>query len=248
LYYFIEPMHEEDIEPVQAVDAVCFNIPCSAATYRRELRNAAMYRYVVARASQSYPPPRENGTDGGRRKSRGLQSLLSRFFQPAPADGSGLVVGYGGLSVVLDEGHVMSVAVAPRYRRQGVGELLLNGLIDLAFDMYVSVLTLEVRCSNVAAQALYQKYGFLVVGERPRYYTDNSEDALIMTTPSIHTEEYQTHLKQLRWQLFTRLRAQAEATTVQEPSDMPLLPVSEGGGRCEAGGVRCETRGGRREM
>ncbi len=226
-------MSEADIEPVLAVDGVCFTIPCSASTYRRELRDTTMYRYVVARASQSYPPPRED--DPMRKKhrpSRRLQSLFNRFFQAPPSDGSGLVVGYGGLSVVLDEGHIMSVAVEPRYRRQGVGELLLNGLIDLAFDLYVSVLTLEVRCSNVAAQALYQKYGFLVVGERPRYYTDNSEDALIMTTPSIHTVEYQTHLKQLRWNLFTRLREQAESHGVGGTAEISMLSAGESGGDC----------------
>ncbi len=119
------------------------------------------------------------------------------------------VAGYAGLWAVCDEGHITTIAVEPPQRRRGVGELLLNGLIDLGFEMGVEVLTLEVRVSNIAAQRLYAKYGFEEAGRRIRYYTDNGEDALIMTTGALHESSYQAALHTLRWQLFNRLRGHA---------------------------------------
>ena len=70
----------------------------------------------------------------------------------------------------------------PRYRRRRIGERLLLALLDLSVDRHAREATLEVRLSNLAARRLYEKYGFRPVGIRPRYYSDDSEDALIMTT------------------------------------------------------------------
>ncbi len=92
-----------------------------------------------------------------------------------------------------------------------MGELLLNGLIDAAYELRAKMLTLEVRVSNAVAQRLYVKYGFQPAGTRPRYYTDNSEDALIMWTESIDTPEYQSRLSELRRQLYARLQRQVAA-------------------------------------
>src|SRR3989304_3389685 len=74
------------------------------------------------------------------------------------------------------------------YRRQGIGELLLADTLDLALANRQEVVTLEVRRSNEAAQALYEKFGFLKVGARRRYYSDNHEDAIIMSTPPIRSD------------------------------------------------------------
>ena len=83
---------------------------------------------------------------------------------------------------MVDEAHVTTFAVHPRYRRRRIGERLLLALLDLAADRHAREATLEVRLSNLAARRLYEKYGFRPVGIRPRYYSDNQEDALIMTT------------------------------------------------------------------
>ena len=73
------------------------------------------------------------------------------------------------------------------------------------------MLTLEVRVSNLVAQQLYLKYGFRASGTRPRYYTDNGEDALIMWTESVRAAAYQERLRRLRELLFARLREEAGA-------------------------------------
>ena len=82
--------------------------------------------------------------------------------------------------LIIDEAHVTNVAVHPDFRRRGYGEKILRALMDLARDTCMGLITLEVRRSNEAAQALYHKAGFLDVGYRKRYYEDNKEDALIM--------------------------------------------------------------------
>jgi ribosomal-protein-alanine N-acetyltransferase len=92
----------------------------------------------------------------------------------------GLVVGYAGMWVILDEAHVTNVAVHPQYRGKQVGEKLLHHLLGEAAARGAGRITLEVRPSNQPAQHLYQKLGFKPVGVRKGYYTDTHEDAIIM--------------------------------------------------------------------
>jgi [ribosomal protein S18]-alanine N-acetyltransferase len=96
-------------------------------------------------------------------------------------------VAYGGLWLMVDEAHVTTFAVLPSWRRRGVGARLMLALVELAEEVGARELTLEVRLSNIAARTLYQRFGFRPVGVRPRYYSDNGEDALIMTTDPIDT-------------------------------------------------------------
>ncbi|HEY7527355.1 MAG TPA: ribosomal protein S18-alanine N-acetyltransferase [Candidatus Limnocylindria bacterium] len=95
------------------------------------------------------------------------------------------VVGFAGVWLMVDEAHITTFGVHPDYRRQGVGRRLLLRLADLAMELRARRLTLEVRVSNTAAQALYRRFGFTVSGTRPRYYTDDGEDAFVMTTPDL---------------------------------------------------------------
>ena len=94
----------------------------------------------------------------------------------------GEIVAYGGIWLMVDEAHITTFAVHPQYRRRRIGERLLLAMLDLSLDRHAREATLEVRLSNLAARRLYEKYGFRPVGIRPRYYSDNQEDALIMTT------------------------------------------------------------------
>jgi ribosomal-protein-alanine N-acetyltransferase len=96
-------------------------------------------------------------------------------------------VGYGGLWLMVDEAHITTFAVLPEWRRRGIGGRLMVALAQLALDLGARVMTLEVRLSNRAARALYAQFGFRPVGVRPRYYSDNGEDALIMTTEPLST-------------------------------------------------------------
>ncbi|MCS6840537.1 MAG: ribosomal protein S18-alanine N-acetyltransferase [Roseiflexus sp.] len=205
MYYFVERMTEDDIEQVQAIERASFSTLWSANTYRHELRSPATSRYVVARASPTPPPPRTDRTAS----RRGLASLIPMLFGRQTSTHDFPIVGYGGVWLSVDEGHITTIAVAPAYRGRGIGELLLNELIDQALDMHADVLTLEVRVSNIVAQQLYLKYGFRPTGRRLRYYTDNGEDALIMSTEPIRSPAYQEKLRQLRERLFARLREEA---------------------------------------
>ena len=92
---------------------------------------------------------------------------------------NGRVVGFTGMHVILDEGHVMNMAVLEEYRRQGIGQKLMETLFLLAPEAVRSY-TLEVRASNHAATRLYMQLGFYGVGYRRGYYTNPIEDALIM--------------------------------------------------------------------
>ena len=92
------------------------------------------------------------------------------------------IAAYGGMWLMVDEAHITTFAVHPAWRRQRVGERLLLAFLDIAIDQRAHEATLEVRLSNLAARRLYEKYGFRPVGLRPRYYSDDHEDALIMTT------------------------------------------------------------------
>ena len=93
----------------------------------------------------------------------------------------GQVIGYIGMSFVLDEGYIYNVAVSEAHRRKGVGSALIQTLVTHAQKNNFAFLTLEVREGNRAARSLYETFGFVKVGERKNYYTDPTENAVLMT-------------------------------------------------------------------
>lgn len=92
----------------------------------------------------------------------------------------GIIVGYVGMWVILEEAHITNIAVAPDYRRLGIGQAMLEAMFSKAREKGATRMTLEVRVSNLGAQALYRKLGFADRGIRKGYYTDSNEDAIIM--------------------------------------------------------------------
>ncbi len=108
------------------------------------------------------------------------------------------IVGYAGMWVIMDEAHITTIAVDPSHRGQHIGERLLVGLIDEALNRRARWMTLEVRKSNTAAQALYKKYGFREIGVRKGYYSDNREDAIVMWTGNLWEPEFQDRFRSLR--------------------------------------------------
>lgn len=102
----------------------------------------------------------------------------SNHFYIAEIDG--IISGYIGLSVVLDEGYILNVAVLPDHRRKGIAKALLNEIINI-YEKDLKFLTLEVRPSNTAAIGLYEGFGFERVGSRKNYYRNPAEDALLLT-------------------------------------------------------------------
>ena len=106
-------------------------------------------------------------------------------------------IAYGGMWLMVDEAHITTFAVLPEWRRHGVGTRLMLDLISVARQLGARVMTLEVRLSNKPARELYHRFGFRPVGVRPRYYSDNGEDALIMTTDELASPTMKTRLADL---------------------------------------------------
>ena len=109
----------------------------------------------------------------------------NRLARYLVARSSERVVGFAGLWMMVDEAHITTFGVHPDWRRQGIGRQLLLNLSELSIGIGAQRMTLEVRESNVTAQALYRAFGFDIVGRRRTYYTDDGEDALVMTTPDL---------------------------------------------------------------
>lgn len=131
------------------------------------------------------------------------QNRMARYIVLREQPGAG-VVGFGGLWLMVDEAHVVSVAVLPELRRRGYGRALVHALMEVAIDHGMTMATLEVRASNQEARGLYRAYGFYEVGLRKRYYSDNHEDAVIMSTEDIHGEAYRRRLVRLAGELDAR--------------------------------------------
>ncbi len=110
-----------------------------------------------------------------------LNELANPLAHYIVAKDNGRCVGYCGYWSVAGEGDITNVAVAPEYRRTGIGSMLIKRMIECAVEECLSLLTLEVRHSNIAAQRLYSGYGFEKVGERTDYYQNPRENAWIMT-------------------------------------------------------------------
>jgi ribosomal-protein-alanine N-acetyltransferase len=200
--YQIRPMTEADIAQVVEIERQSFPTTWPQTAYRRELVNR-IARYLVI-VDRSEPPVRD---PDAALQPKGFFTFLKR--KPVAQNTTDYIVGYVGVWLMVDQAHVVAIAVRDSYRRRGLGELLLTEAIDLAIANGQESVTLEVRRSNWSAQQLYEKYRFFKVGVRKRYYTDNHEDALIMTTPPIDSDTYREHLTYLR-NLWERRWGQSE--------------------------------------
>jgi [ribosomal protein S18]-alanine N-acetyltransferase len=106
------------------------------------------------------------------------------------AEKDGKVAAMLVLWFIVDEAHIATIAVHPDFRRQGIGEQILLSALKAVQDEGARRAFLEVRAGNLAAQAMYKKYGFEVAGVRRGYYRDNNEDALLMNLENFDGLEY----------------------------------------------------------
>ena len=109
----------------------------------------------------------------------------------------GQVVGYGGLMMTMDDGHITTIAVDPVWQRNRIGTRMLVALAREARRRGAASLTLEVRVGNEAAQELYRQFGFAPVGIRRGYYVETGEDAIVMWAHDVDTDEYAARLDAL---------------------------------------------------
>ena len=136
---------------------------------------------------------------------RELQHNAMARYLVLRAGEDGRILAFGGLWLMVGEAHIVTVAVRPEWQRRALGRALVHGLVELAAASGMESATLEVRVSNEAARALYREYGFYEVGSRKRYYSDNHEDAVIMTTEALASGAYRQRLERLRNVLYERL-------------------------------------------
>ena len=101
----------------------------------------------------------------------------------------GTVVGYGGLMLVLEDGHITTLAVDPAWQRHSIGTRILLALAEAGMARGIENLTLEVRLSNEPAKELYRRFGFVPAGIRKGYYVETNEDALVMWANDVATPE-----------------------------------------------------------
>lgn len=190
-----------DIPQVMDIERESFPTMWPQTTYRKELKNK-LARYLVV-----YEPMSESAdleVAEPLQREPGLSGLLRRLFAPAPMTQE-RILGVVGLWCMMGEGHIVTIAVREAYRRQGIGELLLVAIMDTAQDAGQDGVTLEYRISNKGARKLYEKYGFKQVGVRARYYSDNQEDAVLMSTPPLRSSKFRKLLserlaeQQARW-------------------------------------------------
>ncbi len=219
LPFGVRPMAERDLPQLAEIERDAFPTLFPPTSFRREMRNR-LANYLVAwrrdgalETDSSVEDGAHRGDDARPRISRLLSSARSvwtrRYTTWEP--GQDFLAGFVGTWYMDDEAHVVSVGVRTEYQSQGIGELLLIAAIEHAMARSARVVTLEVRVSNTSAKSLYKKYGFSAKGIRKRYYTDNREDALIMTTEPIQVPPYPAQFETLvrdhkrRWRHAERL-------------------------------------------
>ena len=120
---------------------------------------------------------------------RELANKLATYLVASAPEKKAPVVGYAGLWFIIDEAHLTSLAVRETERSKGIGRRLLMASLQLAVQRQATMMTLEVRASNKMAQGLYEKFGFRKVGVRKGYYSDNHEDAYLMTVEGLDQAE-----------------------------------------------------------
>jgi len=196
-------MRREDIAQVTEIDREAFPSLWPPANYQHELQNRLAHYIVACDEEKTVDEPAVKTAP-----EKGLLRLVSRvrqlfnhdrfFDSELPPSGRQYILGFAGFWIMAGEAHIISIAVREKFRRHGIGELLLISTIDLARELNTRIVTLEVRVSNTAAQSLYYKYGFTEVGVRRGYYTDDREDAILMTTAEIESASFQEQLNRLK--------------------------------------------------
>ena len=195
--FSVRPMAQADVRQVAEIERQAFPTLFPPTPFRRELaKRSASYLVALEDCGEAGPPASDRAPVDMRGRVAGLARLARSILSESP-ESEGAIAGFIGLWYMVDEAHVVSVGVGTEYRGCGIGELLLMSAIEQVLARRAAVVTLEVRPSNSTAIKLYSKYGFTERGLRKAYYSDNREDALIMTTDPIQHPAYRERLSAL---------------------------------------------------
>jgi [ribosomal protein S18]-alanine N-acetyltransferase len=203
----IRLMTKEDVHQVGEIDREAFPTMWPPINFNHELTNRLAH-YLVATDGfkPSGPQPAVITPEYSYRRSfLGIKWPLWSSKPHSTPPSSELIRGFLGMWMMVDEAHIINIAVRESARGKGIGELLLISGVEMAVRLNATVATLEVRVSNTIAQNLYVKYGFNNVGSRKKYYTDNNEDALIMTTDLLSGQSFQEKFQALKTAHLSRL-------------------------------------------
>ena len=202
--YAVRLAREEDISQLAEIEKEAFPTNWPATPFKRDVSRESISVLVVCEPPEDDDSSTTASTEPevSADHPRGLVGFLARIFRGqnhrhSKRGPSEFIAGYVATSYMTDEAHVTGIAVRGSHRGRGLGELLLMSSIEMAMRRNSRVVTLEVRVSNRVAQSLYTKYGFDQTGLRKRYYTDNQEDAYIMTTAPISSPEYSEKFRTL---------------------------------------------------
>lgn len=208
--YTVRPMSVEDVPQVVEIEREAFPTQWPPTPFKRELQNRLARYLVVCKAGELWEAPPRQGLSSllGR-----LGRLLTRRQPPVQHhhQGQPFIVGVVGFWLLYDEAHITTIAVRESHQRQGLGELLLHIGIEKAMSLRSRVVTLEVRAANYGAQALYEKYGFQRAGVRRGYYTDNNEDAIIMTSDVLDSPSFRERFQRLKQNLVRHVNTASSA-------------------------------------
>lgn len=192
LTYTIRPMAVADVPAVVAIERTSFPTPWLPSSFLYELNhNTRSFYYVLLKPETEISTPPQRGWRRWLRSAAGIQD-------------ESRVIGYVGFRLRPAEAHISTIAVHPKWRGRGLGEMLLLTALERGLKLGVSIVTLEVRPSNRIAQRLYRKYGFRLQGVRRGYYRDG-EDAWLMEV-RINRDVYRARLVELRRALDKRIR------------------------------------------
>ncbi|MBN1375619.1 MAG: ribosomal protein S18-alanine N-acetyltransferase [Dehalococcoidia bacterium] len=201
-HYYIRKMKYSDIPQVLDIDLDAFPMQWPHPTtnsFSHELRNKLAHYIVLCKGKNSNEVTKPKSTIGFKEVLSYIAGLFDhdRFFGPEKMPDEPLI-GMAGIWMMVDEAHIVTIALRKSYKRQGLGERLLIAIIETARQLNAKTITLEVRVSNTTAQALYTKYGFATAGTRRKYYSDNGEDALIMSTINLDSPSYEDMFQLLK--------------------------------------------------
>lgn len=155
---------------------------------------------------------------------RELSLVGERTYLVARRDG--VIVGFGGIMYVADEGHITNIAVLHEAKRSGIGTRLMLGLLFAAIDHGMVSSSLEVRAGNEAAIAMYRRFGYAPAGIRPNYYAEAGEDALVMWAHDIDSADYRRRLTRVA--AGAGLHGAPGAAPVSGQTSNPSEPQSSG--------------------
>ncbi len=199
--YCVRNASTDDLTELSIIEREAFTESWPPTPFRRDLASKNVEILVVSIDTNPSLMPEKSEANEISYENVGyihrFFKQLNNLWSDTASHDTKNIVGYIATRFMYDEAHITSIAVRKSFRGMGLGELLLMSAVSDAMTKSYKTTTLEVRVSNRTAQSLYKKYGFNEVGIRKRYYSDNNEDAYIMTTDVLYSDLYTEHFRKL---------------------------------------------------